>query len=71
MRIAEEANLGSYVGVPVQLPGGRVYGTQCSVSHTPNSSLSERDARFMRVLARIVAEQLSQEEEAPAPAGEA
>ena len=56
-----EAGIGSYVGVPIRFSDGRLYGTLCSLSHSPEPSLKERDAQFMRVLARLVAEQLERE----------
>jgi EAL domain-containing protein (putative c-di-GMP-specific phosphodiesterase class I) len=64
MDVTKRANVGCYIGVPVRIPGGRVYGTLCSIGHHPNTSLTERDARFMRILARIVATELARREEA-------
>lgn len=60
--LTEEANIRSYVGVPISFSDGRFYGTLCTYSHSPDPSLEERDAQFMRVLARIVADQLEREE---------
>ena len=60
--ITRAANIGSYVGVPLQFSDGRLYGTVCCMSHSPDPSLRERDAQFMGVLARLVAEQLEREE---------
>lgn len=60
--ITGEANIGSYIGVPLRFSDGRLYGTLCSLSHTPDPSLRERDADFLRVLARLVADQLEREE---------
>ncbi len=60
--LTDEANIGSYVGVPLRFSDGRLYGTLCTYSHSPDPSLKERDAQFMRVLARMVAEQLEREE---------
>jgi putative nucleotidyltransferase with HDIG domain len=57
-----KADIGSYAGVPIEFSDGRLYGTLCALSHSPNPSLQERDVKFMRVLARIVAEQLEREE---------
>jgi putative nucleotidyltransferase with HDIG domain len=57
-----KADIGSYAGVPIEFSDGRLYGTLCALSHSPNPSLRERDVQFMRVLARIVAEQLEREE---------
>jgi response regulator RpfG family c-di-GMP phosphodiesterase len=57
-----EAGVGAYVGVPLRFSDGRLYGTMCCLSRSPEPSLNERDASFMRVLARLVAEQLEREE---------
>lgn len=60
--VTREADIGSYVGVPLSFSDGRLYGTMCALSHSPDPSLRERDVEFMRVLARLVAEQLEREE---------
>jgi response regulator RpfG family c-di-GMP phosphodiesterase len=60
--VTGEANIGSYVGVPIRFSDGRLYGTLCALSHSSDPLLEERDALFVRVLARIVAEQLEREE---------
>ncbi len=57
-----EAGVGSYVGIPLRFSDGRVYGTLCCLSHSAEPSLRQRDALFMNVLARLVAEQLEREE---------
>jgi EAL domain-containing protein (putative c-di-GMP-specific phosphodiesterase class I) len=57
-----EAQIGSYVGVPISLWDGRVYGTLCCLSHEPDPTLDERDLRFMRVLAQLIADELDREE---------
>jgi signal transduction histidine kinase len=59
--VTGEARIGSYVGVPIRFSDGHLYGTLCALSHSPDPSLKERDARFLRVLARLVAEQLERE----------
>jgi signal transduction histidine kinase len=56
--VTGEAGIGSYVGVPIRFSDGRLYGTLCALGHSPHPSLDDQDARFMRVLARLVAEQL-------------
>lgn len=56
-----EMGIGSYVGVPLQLSDGRVYGTLCCASEKPNENLSSRDVQFMRVLARLIADELERE----------
>ena len=62
MDVTLEANIGSYVGVPVSLPDGRIWGSMVCVSRQPDLSVGKRDVRFMRMLARIYAEQLEREE---------
>jgi response regulator RpfG family c-di-GMP phosphodiesterase len=62
LAVTREADIGSYVGVPLSFSDGRLYGTMCAISHSPDPSLRQRDVEFMRVLARLVAEQLEREE---------
>jgi len=60
--ITREADIGSYVGLPLRFFDGRLYGTLCCLSHAPDSHLQERDAKFMEVLARLLADRLEREE---------
>lgn len=62
LEVTREAGIGSYVGVPLRLSSGRVYGTLCCLSHSPEPRLRERDAKFVGVLARLVADQIEREE---------
>ena len=62
LAITTQLKIGAYIGVPVTLPGGRVFGTLCCISHQQDSSIRDRDAKFMRVLADLVAKQLGREE---------
>jgi signal transduction histidine kinase len=61
LQITGRAGIGSYVGAPIRFSDGTLYGTFCVLSHSPDPSLAERDARFVRVLARLVAEQIERE----------
>ena len=61
LNVTGKADIGSYVGAPVRFSDGRLYGTFCVLSHSPEPSLVERDAQFVRVLARLVAEQIERE----------
>jgi EAL domain-containing protein (putative c-di-GMP-specific phosphodiesterase class I) len=56
--ITREAGIGAYVGVPIRLWDGTLYGTLCCLSRAPEPSLNDRDARFLHVLAEIVADQI-------------
>jgi GAF domain-containing protein len=59
--LASVAGPASYVGVPLELHDGSVCGTLCAASGQPRPDLAERDVRFMRVLARVLAAELDRE----------
>ena len=61
LEITGKAGIGSYVGAPIRFSDGTLYGTFCVLSHSPEPSLAARDAQFVRVLARLVAEQIERE----------
>ncbi len=65
LREAEPSRPLAYLGVPLQLSTGRVYGTLCAASEQAQAELRERDVAFMRVLARLLADAL----ERPVPGG--
>lgn len=48
----------AYIGVPLELHDGSVFGTLCAASGAPRTDLADRDVRFMRVLARVLASEL-------------
>lgn len=52
-----ERGIGSYVGVPLRLSDGSLYGTFCCMSHGPES-LTGRDVAFMAMLADVLVEAL-------------
>ncbi len=56
--LTSDHGVGAYVGVPLEFSDGRLYGTLCCLSHAPEPRLGERDVRFLRVLARLIADQL-------------
>jgi GAF domain-containing protein len=47
--------IGSYIGVPVHLASGHVYGTLCCASAARNETLSRRDIQFLHALAELIA----------------
>lgn len=59
-----DAEIGSYVGVPVTLGTGRVYGAVCISSAAPNQDLGPAVVAFMNFLARLVGEELTEQERA-------
>ena len=61
LAVTMSASIGAYIGVPVHLWDGRLYGTLCCLSHAAAPSLDERDVRFMHVLASVIGDQIEQE----------
>jgi EAL domain-containing protein (putative c-di-GMP-specific phosphodiesterase class I) len=55
--------VGAYIGVPVTLPNGRVYGSLFCLSKAPHPLLDERDVKFLAVLGQLVGEELKRWEE--------
>jgi EAL domain-containing protein (putative c-di-GMP-specific phosphodiesterase class I) len=60
--VTREAGIGAYVGVPIRLWDGTLYGTLCCLSRAAEPSLNVRDVRFLRVLAEIVADHLDRQQ---------
>jgi GAF domain-containing protein len=56
--------IGAYVGIPIALVDGTVYGTLCVASHRPNGDLSERDVKYLEGIARRVADIVEEERSA-------
>lgn len=52
------ALIGAYVGVPVVLADGTVYGTLCCIDRVARPDLTDGDARLLRDLAGVIAAQL-------------
>lgn len=55
-----QLRIGAYVGVPLYLPDGELYGTFCGLSHGAEADLNPRDAKFMSMLGEFVADQLAE-----------
>ena len=51
-------DIGSYIGVPLHLRDGSLYGTLCSLSHSADTGPGEQDVAYMRLLARLIADHL-------------
>lgn len=59
--VTGEADIGSYIAVPLRLQDGRPYGTLCCMSHTPDYWLRERDLKLMERLAQRMVARLGEE----------
>jgi response regulator RpfG family c-di-GMP phosphodiesterase len=52
------AAVGAYIGVPVRLSEGRLYGALCCLSHRAAPWLGDRDIAFLRVLGGVLADEI-------------
>ncbi len=52
---------GAYVGVPLRLSDGRLYGSFCCLSHSARPELGESAHRIMTLLARLIGDELERE----------
>jgi diguanylate cyclase (GGDEF)-like protein len=57
--VTKQFQLGAYVGVPVFVRRGELFGMLCAVSRGPEPSLRHRDAKLLRMLAGLLSEPLS------------
>jgi EAL domain-containing protein (putative c-di-GMP-specific phosphodiesterase class I) len=56
--ITREARIGSYIGVPLRLSDGTLYGTFCCLSHVADHTLDGREVRFMSMLGELIVDDL-------------
>ncbi len=61
LAITKLGEIGSYIGVPITLADGRVYGTVCAVSHRAHSDLSDRDVLVLKAVARLMASEIERD----------
>jgi len=52
------AGIGAYVGVPLHLANGELYGTLCCLSHSARPDLEDRDVAVLRMLSELLADEL-------------
>lgn len=55
LQITKVAGIGAYVGVPVVLGDGTVFGALCCVAKQPAEDVDDRDVAFLRMLGELVA----------------
>jgi GAF domain-containing protein len=66
LEVTLAARIGAYVGIPIALVDGTVYGTLCVASHRPSGDLDEGDLKFLEGIARRVADIVDEERAASA-----
>ncbi|WP_230205032.1 sensor domain-containing phosphodiesterase [Parafrankia elaeagni] len=59
LAVTRELGIGSYVGAPVYLDSGDLYGMLCALGTDPDPELSDRDGHFLRLLAEALTETVS------------
>jgi EAL domain-containing protein (putative c-di-GMP-specific phosphodiesterase class I) len=70
LAVTDAADIGAYVGVPISLPGGELYGTLCCISHDRQEGLGPRDAKFLNALAQMMGEHLAHRDKVAATRAE-
>jgi EAL domain-containing protein (putative c-di-GMP-specific phosphodiesterase class I) len=61
LRTTREMGIRAYIGVPLVLPDGRLYGTLCCLARRASTMLGRRDVRFLELLADLLVGQLAAE----------
>lgn len=62
LAVTATAGIGAYVGVPITLPDGGLYGMLCCLSPRAELALGERDVRLLRIVAAMLGEELERDE---------
>ena len=58
MPVTEELSIGSYVGVPLFLSDGELYGTLCCMKSDSDRSLDDRDPAILGFVANVIADRI-------------
>lgn len=53
LEVTERLSIGAYLGIPIVLSNGQVYGTFCCYKETQDDSLNDRDMSFLSAIAEI------------------
>jgi EAL domain-containing protein (putative c-di-GMP-specific phosphodiesterase class I) len=56
LSITDKLSIGAYIGVPIKLSSGKVYGTFCCYKHSADDTLNQRDLSFLSAIADIATE---------------
>ena len=66
LAVTREFGVRAHLGTPIVFKDGHVYGTLCSFSRQADPTLGERDLKFLRLVADLIAERLYDEHVAAA-----
>lgn len=56
MSVTDKLSIGAYMGVPIMLSSGEVYGTFCCYKDVPDETLNSRDLSFLNAISEIASE---------------
>lgn len=59
--VTDAAGVGAFVSVPLHFSDGSFFGTLCAASHETAPDLGNRELQFLKVFARIIADQFERE----------
>ncbi len=62
LEVTHKVGIGAHMSVPIVFSDGRIYGTFCCFSRSPNEELAERDIEMIRAMAALVVDQLEEED---------
>ncbi len=60
--ITTETGVGAFIGVPITLPGGQLYGVLCCLSPRPEPALGAGEVGLLRIVAGMLGEELDREQ---------
>jgi EAL domain-containing protein (putative c-di-GMP-specific phosphodiesterase class I) len=61
LAVTSRADIGAYIGVPLRLSDGTLFGSFCCASHRARPELTARDVQFLTVLADLLTDELDRE----------
>jgi EAL domain-containing protein (putative c-di-GMP-specific phosphodiesterase class I) len=56
LTVTDALSIGSYMGVPIMLSSGEVYGTFCCYKYSSEKTLNQRDLSFLRAISEIASD---------------
>jgi signal transduction histidine kinase len=61
LAFTRRARVGAYVGVPLRLSDGQLYGALCCISHRAEPGVGEREVRYLRALGFVVGSEIERD----------
>jgi EAL domain-containing protein (putative c-di-GMP-specific phosphodiesterase class I) len=56
MAVTKKLNIGAYIGVPLTLSNGNIYGTFCCYNEQKDNALNQRDLAFLNLISELASE---------------